>query len=52
MSRNSLNLLALDFLRTLPREQVERWPVQLAVAQVYIQLKDWTKLEEVTRSTT
>ena len=36
MSIKNLNLVALDFLKTLPPETRSKWPVQLAVADVYL----------------
>jgi len=45
MSENNLNLLALDFAKGLPPEILHSWPVPAALAEIYTQLKDWTKLE-------
>ncbi len=50
MSQNNLNLLALDFLKTLPRETLEKWPMPTAVADVYVRLKDWHNLEGTTKT--
>src|SRR5438552_368719 len=50
MSQAGLNLLAIDFLRAVPGEMVEQWPVTVAVADVYVKLKDWDKLERATKS--
>jgi hypothetical protein len=49
MSQSNLNLLALDFIKSLPRDTLEKWPVLLAVADLYARLKDWHKLETLTR---
>jgi thioredoxin-like negative regulator of GroEL len=50
MSQHNLNLVALDFIKNLPREIMEKWPVPPAVADVYVRLKDWRKLEEATKN--
>ncbi len=44
MSIKNLNLVAVDFLKTLPPETLAKWPVQLAVADIYLHLKDWPQL--------
>jgi thioredoxin-like negative regulator of GroEL len=49
MTRSKQNLLALDYLRTLPVEQLQKWPVPVAVADVYVELGKWTELEAMTR---
>jgi Flp pilus assembly protein TadD len=51
MNRNNLNLLALDFLKGVPPDDLEKWPVPLAVADLYAHLKDWRKLESLTKDT-
>jgi len=50
MSRKNLNLLALDFSKSLPAEILQKWPVPLALADAYVQLKDWRKLELATQT--
>jgi len=50
MSQNNLNLLALDFVKTLQPGDLEKWPLPLAVADIYARLKDWPKLENVTKT--
>jgi predicted Zn-dependent protease len=50
MSQNNLNLLAADYLKSVPAEQLNKWPVPLAMADVYIRLKEWRKLETSTKS--
>ena len=52
MSRSNLNLLALDYFKTAPAELLEKWPVTLAVTDIYAHLGDWKKLEEKCRNTT
>jgi tetratricopeptide (TPR) repeat protein len=52
MSIKNLNLVALDFLKTLPPETRAKWPVQLAVADVYLHLRDWPSLVSVTKDAT
>ena len=48
MSKNNLSLLALDYSKSLPREALEKWPVPLAIADTYVQLRDWRNLEVFT----
>lgn len=50
MSQNNLNLLALDFVKTVPPGDLEKWPLPLPVADIYTRLKDWPKLENVTKT--
>ena len=50
MSRNNLNLIALDYLKGVQRETLDQWPVPLAIANLYLRLRDWRKLEQVTAS--
>jgi hypothetical protein len=50
MSRNGLNLLALDYIKNLPSDTLSKWPVPLTVAELYERLKDWRKLEEITKN--
>ena len=50
MSQAGLNLLAIDFLRTVPGQMLDQWPVTVAVADIYVKLKDWDKLERATKS--
>jgi hypothetical protein len=49
MSQNNLNLLALDYLKGLPTADLEKWPLPLAVAEIYARLKDWHKLESASK---
>jgi hypothetical protein len=51
MSQNNLNLLALDYLKGLPTADLEKWPLPLAVAEIYARLKDWHKLESASKGT-
>ncbi len=50
MSQSNLNLLALDFVKSVPAETMEKWPVPLAVADIYTRLGEWRNLEEATKS--
>lgn len=50
MSQNNLNLLALNFVTSLTPELVQKWPVPLAVAEVYARLGDWHGLEGIMKS--
>ena len=45
LSRHNLNLLALDFVKTVPAERLAEWPVPGALADIKIRLKDWRQLE-------
>jgi hypothetical protein len=45
MSRNNLDLLALDFVRGLSADSLEKWPVPIVLADIYARLKDWRGLE-------
>jgi hypothetical protein len=45
MSRNNLDLLALDFVRGLPPDLLEKWPAPIVLADIYARLKDWHGLE-------
>jgi tetratricopeptide (TPR) repeat protein len=49
MSQNNLNLFALDFVKSLPPEKLESWPIPAVVADLYVRLRDWPKLEALTR---
>lgn len=49
MSQSKLNLIALDFIKNVSQEQLNEWPVPMAVAGIYARLKDWRKLEEITK---
>jgi hypothetical protein len=48
MSRSRLNLLALDYVKTLPAETLQKWPIPVAVADVFVQLSEWQELEAMT----
>ncbi len=48
MSRKKLNLLALDFSKSLPADVLQKFPVPIALADVYVELRDWQKLELAT----
>jgi thioredoxin-like negative regulator of GroEL len=50
MSRNNLNLLALDFIKSVPGDVANKWPVPAALADIYVRLKDWHKLEATIKS--
>jgi len=49
MSKTNQNLLALDFVKQIAPEKLEKWPVPMAIARLYAQLADWNKLEAVTK---
>jgi Flp pilus assembly protein TadD len=48
MSRSKLNLLALDYIKSLPADRLQKWPAPMAVADVYVQLAEWEQLETLT----
>lgn len=51
MSRSKLNLLAFDYLKTLPHEPLQKWPVPMALGDVFVQLGKWQELEAITSKT-
>lgn len=50
MSRSKLNLVALDYIKNIPSDTLTKWPVPLAIADLYQRLNDWRKLEQVTKN--
>jgi len=48
MATNNLSLLALDYSKSLPAESLRNWPAPLAIANVYVRLREWQNLEAVT----
>ena len=48
MSRSKLNLVALDYIKNIPSDTLTKWPIPLAIADLYQRLNDWRKLEQVT----
>jgi len=50
MGRNNLTLLALDYIKTLPADSLREWPVPLAIADIYVRLREWKELEAATKS--
>ena len=46
MTAHGMSILAIDFARTLPNEELSKWPVPLAMAEADAKLADWTRLEE------
>lgn len=50
MSQNNLNVLALDFVKSLPAGMTEKWPIALVIAEIYERLADWPRLEAATKS--
>jgi predicted Zn-dependent protease len=51
MAKNNLGLLALDYFKSLPAESLRNWPVPLAVADTYVRMREWEKLEAFTAKT-
>jgi hypothetical protein len=50
MKANGMSLLAIDFARTLPKDQVNKWPVSLALTEAYTKLADWSLLEDAIKN--
>ncbi len=50
MSRSGLNLVGLDYIKGIPSDTLNKWPVPIAIAELYAGLKEWRKLEEITKS--
>src|SRR5438477_3613345 len=48
MTTNNLSLLALDYSKGLPAESLRNWPVPLAMANIYLRLREWQNLEALT----
>jgi cytochrome c-type biogenesis protein CcmH/NrfG len=42
---SGMSLVAIDYARTLPPEQLSKWPVCLAMAESYTKVGDWNRLE-------
>ena len=51
MSVRNLNLVTLDFVKTLPVADLQKWPVVLAVTDVYSHLDQWDALEGSIKNT-
>jgi Tfp pilus assembly protein PilF len=49
MSIKNMNMVAVDFLKTVRSETLNKWPVPLAVADVYLHLQDWPELVAATK---
>lgn len=49
MSQNNLTVLALDFVKTVPADERQTWPLPLSESDLYDRLKDWRNLEAATR---
>lgn len=52
MNKNQMSLLALDFAKGLPADELSKWPVPIALADSYARLSDWPALERLTRDST
>src|SRR5262249_40367199 len=50
MTHNHLDLLALDFIKSLPSGTSDKWPVPRALADIYVQMADWKSLEKTVDS--
>ena len=50
MNKNQLSLLAIDFVKGLPNELANKWPVPVVLADSYARLGDWPALERLTRN--
>jgi thioredoxin-like negative regulator of GroEL len=49
MTHNNLNLVALDFAKSLPPDLTQQWPLPLTLAEIYGRLGDWRGLEGLTK---
>jgi tetratricopeptide (TPR) repeat protein len=50
MNKNHMSLLAIDFVKGLPNELAEKWPVPVVMADSYARLGDWAALERLTKN--
>ena len=50
MNKNQLSLLAIDFVKGLPNELANKWPVPVVLADSYARLGDWSALEQLTKN--
>jgi Flp pilus assembly protein TadD len=48
MSANEMNIVAIDFARSLPENILNAWPVPWAMADAYAKANDWALLEKLT----
>ncbi len=48
MNNNQMSLLAIDFVKGLPNELANKWPVPVVLADSYARLSDWEALERLT----
>ena len=48
MNANELSLMVAEWVRWMPQELIARAPVSLGVADAYMRIADWAKLEELT----
>jgi hypothetical protein len=51
MCSNEAAATAIEFAKTLPPEAVSQWPVLPALAEAYVNAKDWPGLEQWVRGT-
>ena len=49
MNGAGLSALALDYSRSLPPDDLKKWPVPLALAESYTHLSNWNGLEKLTK---
>lgn len=50
MIRNQMSAEAIAFANSLPAETQTKWPVPLAIAEAYAQVKNWIQLERLTKN--
>ena len=48
MNANEINIVAIDFARSLPEDALSAWPVPWAMAEAYAKVNDWSTLERLT----
>jgi Flp pilus assembly protein TadD len=50
MNKNRMSLLAVDFIKGLPNDVANKWPVPLVLADSYARLNDWAAVEGLTKT--
>jgi predicted Zn-dependent protease len=49
MNANQQSLVAIDFAKSLPENDVKAWPVPWSIAEAYNKVADWPDLEKLTK---
>jgi tetratricopeptide (TPR) repeat protein len=50
MTQNGLALIALDYIKTLPPDMIQQWPVPISAVRLHVRLKDWQIVEDLTKN--